>query len=207
MTTNLDGVKIRVYRPVWIQVIKAEKDGIKGIFLDNLAFPSSHKNYLVITWDFHIYFYTPRLFILIAEEAGGMSQKWVITGPFFPLAVLVRNILSQALTPSFGACGYYRHSLLKGCQRHEPAADAWWQGLLCNNSSCPGYIFSKYSCTARRRDVLFQIHPKHIYCCFCVWPIPGLMTLPSDFSKQQSSAWYGLAVHWENREKCGVGII
>lgn len=37
MSTNLDGVKIRVYMPVWIQVIEAEKDGIKGIYLDNLA--------------------------------------------------------------------------------------------------------------------------------------------------------------------------
>lgn len=43
MSTNLDGVKIRVYMPVWMQVIEAEKDGIKGIYLDNLALLSSQK--------------------------------------------------------------------------------------------------------------------------------------------------------------------
>ena len=38
------------------------------------------------------------------------GNQWKL-GFFFPLAVLVGNTLSWALTPGFGACGYYRCSL------------------------------------------------------------------------------------------------
>lgn len=145
-------------------MIEAEKDEIKGISLDNLALPS-HKSYLVITWDFHIYFFTPRLFFLIAEEAGGISQKCRC---FLPIGC----VAGGHPLPGFDT-KLWGMWLLQMFPAEDTSLQQTPDGRTCFAITHLALdIFSQIHCTARGRDVLFQIYPKHsistIYCCFCV---------------------------------------
>lgn len=125
----------------------------------------------------------PRLFLQNSRRSRKdvLSWKLVKAGLFLPLAALVGNCC--ALTPGFGACGYYRCSLFPKAARGMDLPQTPYGGIALQWFILPCIYFSRNGCTATQRDVLFKIHPDHTSCCFCILPIPGFTTKPSAFSR------------------------